>query len=422
MRPCQPTTILNRRVLQRPAILIISALALVLAVFVASGSDTTSAALTGTATGRAAAAEGSVLGNPVGGTNAIVFPPGGTSGTPLSQDLGGQVTTGGALATRTCTGQTTGLEVVTNCIVEISDLSLGVSGIDIMSVGHIRVESTSHDTGGGPTSFDSGFVFDDVCVVTSLLGGCEPVEDPDDVEVINLVAVTGNISFHVLEPRSSDNGIDGSGLNVVGIRISLNVVAIGAVNIDLAVADTFVGGVTEVPPTPSPTSPPASPTPTVGPGTPTPTPTAGPGTPTPTPTAGPGTPTPTAGPGTPTPTAGPPTPTPDPNCPEASDPEAIDTDNDGLVDACDPDDDNDGILDDPDNCPKTPNPDQADSDHDGIGDACDPELNLIWGDTNCSGKINAVDALLLLMWMAGMNVDQKEPLCPPIGQEVVVIW
>ena len=48
-----------------------------------------------------------------------------------------------------------------------------------------------------------------------------------------------------------------------------------------------------------------------------------------------------------------------------------DADGDGLGDACDPDMDNDSILNERDNCPKTPNTDQKDADGDGIGDACD---------------------------------------------------
>ena len=55
------------------------------------------------------------------------------------------------------------------------------------------------------------------------------------------------------------------------------------------------------------------------------------------------------------------------NCPFSPNLDQEDADGDGKGDICDPDMDNDGILNEQDNCPKTPNSDQRDSDRDGLG-------------------------------------------------------
>src|SRR4051794_39636085 len=59
------------------------------------------------------------------------------------------------------------------------------------------------------------------------------------------------------------------------------------------------------------------------------------------------------------------------DCRTVDNPNQADTDVDGEGDLCDDDDDDDRVPDTKDNCVKVVNPDQADADGDFIGDACD---------------------------------------------------
>jgi len=80
------------------------------------------------------------------------------------------------------------------------------------------------------------------------------------------------------------------------------------------------------------------------------------------------------------------------NCPTTSNASQTDSDSDGLGNVCDPDDDNDTVLDASDNCSLVPNPDQTNTDGDALGNACDPDDDndtIVDASDNCPLVANA---------------------------------
>lgn len=97
-------------------------------------------------------------------------------------------------------------------------------------------------------------------------------------------------------------------------------------------------------------------------------------------------------------------------CVEEEPCEGVDTDGDLIPDACDDDDDGDGVLDANDNCPLVANANQADADGDGLGDACDEapiDEEPIDEEPSRPGCGCGSSGLIGLMAMAGLVVRKR---------------
>ncbi len=272
-------------------------------------------ALTGTIVGQGFALGGAVGPTPIGPLDLIDLPPGGSAAVPLNVNEAPLVVTSAAASTN-CTGTPMGVQVDAACSSEVTGLSVSVSGVEIITASVLRAQSNSVDSGSGPSSNDTGTAIVGLCILQSPLPPCTPVSGPASIPVDIPGVVSGTIDVQTEVPRAMDGAVVGSGLTVTMLHIQLATPLV-AIAVDIARADSFVGGVTAGPtdtPTPTQTATPAptetsTPSPTDTP-TPTPAPTDTP-TPTPTAVATPATPAPT-----PTPTVTPtPSPTPLPTPP-----------------------------------------------------------------------------------------------------------
>jgi hypothetical protein len=168
-----------------------------------------------------------------------------------------------------CSNVATGAPVWATCTSSLENLSLSLGGIVILTADSMVAQSTSTNDGSTTWSEHTGSQFGGLCIVQTLGAQCTPITSPGTYPIDIEGVGHGTITVQPEDPSATESGATGSGLTVTMLHIDFQIVAGGAINLDIGQAHTFVSDQAVATATPSPTfvptaspelSPPPAPT------------------------------------------------------------------------------------------------------------------------------------------------------------------
>jgi hypothetical protein len=201
-------------------------------------------ALSGTIDGHGFSLDGTVAAVPVGPVNLINLPPGGSASTPLNV-VQAPLSVTSSSASVNCSGTPSGLAVTADCTSQVNNLNLTVGVTTVITATTVRAESHSIDSGSGASSNSTGTTIIGLCILQSLPGPCTPIVGPQTVPVNILGVVSGSVTVWQEVNRTMEGPVTGSGKTVTMLSINFTTAAAVSIILEIAEADSFVGGVTQ---------------------------------------------------------------------------------------------------------------------------------------------------------------------------------